>query len=106
MSCRLLYPSGKIVTTHTNLAWIRRHSHNAVEVRLDQNPNRTPTAGLLTIVFGDGSKYLADFASFTVLKGTVRYWRNLYGTKLFVNGERFGDVEFSNEELKNPPTKN
>jgi hypothetical protein len=102
---RLLDKNGEIVAAHINLGWIRRHTHNAIEVCINKQTvqdNRHPfqASGILIIQFNDGSRYLADFASFTVLQGVVRRWRNLYGTSLVVNNEPCGEVEHSNPALQ------
>jgi hypothetical protein len=52
--------------------------------------------GLLSVLFENGYSCQVNFASFFVLKNTVRNWRNMYGAPLVVNGVEHGSIEYKN----------
>jgi hypothetical protein len=94
----ILDKDGKTIRTSRNLRGIRRHvSENWVKaVHITQ----TGYAGALTVAFGNGDDYTTKFASFDVLKNSIRNWRNLYGARLVVNGEDCGLIAKYNVHLK------
>jgi 2'-5' RNA ligase len=59
--------------------------------------------GELRIYFHGKRAVKSDFCSFEVLKMSVRQWRNLYGAKLFVNGQEVGVVSYQNPALQDKP---
>ena len=50
--------------------------------------------GKLCILFSNGDNYETNFASFDVLLGFVRRWRNVYGAPLKFNGVDAGEVSY------------
>jgi hypothetical protein len=97
---------GNIIQRSRNLAGIRRYvSKNPIKLlaifgedKASKNPDLYP--GKLLILFADGASYEVNFASFYVLKGFVRRWRNVYGADLRVNSDLCGKVSSSNPALQ------
>jgi len=90
---------GFIIQRSKNLAGIRRYvSKNIIKIlAMDAISNYE---GKLCILFTNGCSFETNFASYTVLKNFVRNWRNVYGSKLIINGSEFGIVEYKNPALK------
>lgn len=71
--------------------------HEVKEVRISKGARNA--SGSLFIQFNDGSYSKINFASFNVLKGTIKRWVNLHGTQLYVNRKGAGKVSFKNPNL-------
>lgn len=89
---------------HTNLAAIRRYVGKHPPDTIELTENLTPLAdvdwsGKLLLRFDDGKMYVAEFASFAIMLGWVRRWRNVYGRPLYINGVTIGAVSFEHPEL-------
>lgn len=89
---------GDLVSTSRNLRGIRQAvGKNRVDyVLLKKRPNHE---GSLYIAFLNGNRCLIGFASYDVLKQTIRNWRNLYGVDLYADREYQGKVEYGNPAL-------
>lgn len=92
---------GKVIRQSRNLAGIRRYvsGWNAPIINAMAVDEIAGGEGKLMMMFKDGSNYETNFASFAVLCGFVRNWRNVYGAPLMVNGEDAGTVGYKNEKL-------
>lgn len=55
--------------------------------------------GELQVVFPNGDNFETEFASFEVLKGWVKRWRNVHGVPLAVEGNAAGTVSKDNPAL-------
>ena len=90
---------GNVIGRSRNLRGIRRYvsSHLVKALAVDRVGNGE---GKLLILFDDGSSYETNFASFSVLLGFVRRWRNVYGAPLRVNGQDAGTVSAQNMLLQ------
>lgn len=91
---------GNVISQSKNLAGIRRYvgKHTIKWLAID-TIGKNGLEGKLMILFGDGSSFETNFASYTVLKIWIRNWRNVYGAPLLVNGRPKGIVEYYNPSL-------
>jgi hypothetical protein len=90
---------GNPIHRSRNLAGIRRYvagctryQHNQIIKTLAIDAIGMGWEGKLSIVFDDGSSYETNFASYFVLLGFVKRWRNVRGAPLVVNGQSWGTV--------------
>lgn len=79
---------GNVVSISHNLRGLRRiigkHLVKHVYVTRFQDGSLEGSA-LLTVVFVNGNKCQSCWASYTVLKQSLRNWRNLYGVPLTID---------------------
>lgn len=90
--------NGKIVNQSRNLRGIRQYvGKNLIkDVKIKEIEQGR---GYIEIYFDDGAYFQTVFASFNVLKDCVRRWRNVYGSKLWVNNKECGTISYHNSEL-------
>lgn len=95
---------GKVINKSRNLRGLRRfcgkHITRLISIVEDKTSTFEYGSGVLAIDFMDGSFCYTRFASFDILKETIRNWRNLYGAPLWVNGKPCGKVSFNNVHLQ------
>lgn len=90
---------GSVIRRSRNLRGIRSEvSRRPVEfVHIQQVDD--VGAAMLSVRFKDGSFFRTGLASFRVLQGFVRRWRNVYGASLIVNGHSADRVSYNNPAL-------
>ncbi len=89
----------KIISSSRNLRGIRRHLQ-WYNVRFVDISRVGMGKGQLSILFDNGDTFQCNFASFSVLKETIRNWRNLYGVRLLVDGVASHIVCITNPKLQ------
>lgn len=82
---------GLPVSQSHNLRGIRRAASKDSVVKVDIC-KVYDSEGQLSILFENGNSFQCNFASFAVLAGTVRRWKNLWGSILSINGMECGNV--------------
>ena len=88
----------KIIQRSRNLRGIRRYvSKNTIKDIIICK--RLHERGDLAVNFIDGAHLFTEFASFIVLKGFVRNWRNVHGAELIVDNIISGRVSYDNIAL-------
>jgi hypothetical protein len=89
---------GNVISKSRNLAGIRRYvgGHTAPLIKVLDVSEIAHNEGKLCILFENGSSFETNFASYSVLKGFVSRWRNVYGAPLTVNGQPEGVVSARN----------
>ena len=91
---------GNVISRSRNMRGIRRYVSDRIikRVAIGEIGNRE---GKLMILFEDGSSYETNFASWGVLRQTVRQWRNLYGAPLqYCDTHDAGTVHYYNMYLE------
>lgn len=90
---------GNIISQSKNLRGIRQYvsKHEVKVVSIDEIANGE---GKLCILFVNGSSFECNFASFRVLKQSILNWRNLYGYRIIINGNRAGLICHANNSLQ------
>jgi hypothetical protein len=93
---------GNIVSQSRNLRGIRQAvgKDRVKFVAIERRPHHE---GDLYIEFENGNRFRTDFASFEVLKDTLRNWRNLHGARLYVDGREVGHVYYRTPALQPGP---
>jgi hypothetical protein len=99
--------NGKVISRSQNLRGIRRYlsSHIPESVfiwevkRIVNDKSGKESLGTLDINFQDGSGFSCEWNSFAVLCRVLRYWRNLYGTPLWIDGKHYGVISCHNRKL-------
>ena len=89
--------NGKLYQT-SNLATLRKK----VGKQLVQQVSIARTGngeGLMSVFFTNGDQTGNRWASFEVLKNSLRNWRNLYGAPLEVEGADRGKISYTNDAL-------
>lgn len=93
----ILDEHGNIVSQSRNLRGIReavgKRPVTAVHIMSGKHGR-----GILRIDF-NGHWHMSEWASYEVLRDSLRRWRNLYGAPLWVDGFRAGKVGYWNEAL-------
>lgn len=91
---------GNVVSRSRNLRGIRTYVSKTTNLISVLSIDRLAhDEGKLMILFSNGDSYETNFASFDVLKGFVRRWRNVYGAPLRVNGYVSACVSKDNPRL-------
>jgi hypothetical protein len=85
MSFEIRNPWGEVIQRSKNLRGIRRKVGRD-EVRHIGVRQCEDNSGVLYILFQNGDNFSTHFASFEVLKTSLRNWRNLHGCLIFING--------------------
>lgn len=95
--------NGKIIRSSKNLRGIRDYiseaykTHSDYPVKIDAS--HFEDGALLSILFNSGISCHTEFASFEVLTGfTLKNWRNLYGTRISVDGVNKGGLTYKTFE--------
>ncbi len=85
---KILDQHNNVVSQSANLRGLRRATgtYSVHSVHLNEEPTT------IKVIFKNGFHCTTNFASFTVLKDTVKNWRNLYGSNLVINGVEFGVI--------------
>lgn len=93
---------GAVISRCRNQSALRRKvGKDAVRwVAIDENVNNGE--GRLMMLFENGDKVEFGWASFNVLRMSLRNWRNLYGAKLLINHQEVGVVSKDNSKLIEP----
>jgi hypothetical protein len=89
---------GNVISKSRNLAGIRRYvgGHTAPLIKVLDISEIGAGEGKLCILFENRCSFETNFCSYSVLKGFVRRWRNIYGSPLTVNGQPAGIVSALN----------
>ena len=89
---------GNVINKSRNLAGIRRYvgGHTPPLIKVLDVSEIGDGEGKLCILFENGCSFETNFSSYSVLKGFVRRWRNVYGAPLTVNGQPAGVVSSHN----------
>ena len=87
--------NGKTVNQSRNLRGIREYVRKNLikELKIKEIEQRK---GHIEIYFDNGAYFQTVFESFTVLKQFVRQWRSVYGCRLSVNNESYGNIRYNN----------
>jgi hypothetical protein len=95
----ILNKDGETIRRSRNLRGLREHArkHLVESIKIYRLADER---GQLNVYFSNGDHFTTAFASFGVLCGWIRTWRNAYGAELWVNGGTFGKVERDNNILK------
>lgn len=91
--------SGKVVSRSRNLRGIREHAGKHVIERVEIS-RVGQWGGLIKIYFVNGWFFQTKYADYSILRNSVRNWRNLYGANLFIEGTPCGTVSYHNPRLK------
>ena len=89
---------GNVICKSRNLGGIRRYvgGHTSPLIKMLDVSEIRHEEGKLCILFENGSSFETNFASYSVLKGFVNRWRNVYGSPLTVNGQPAGVISRHN----------
>jgi hypothetical protein len=89
---------GNVISKSRNLAGIRRYvgGHTPPLIKVLDVSEIGDGEGKLSILFENGCSFETNFASYSVLQGFVRRWRNVHGAPLTVNGQPAGVVSNRN----------
>jgi hypothetical protein len=89
---------GNVISQSRNLAGIRRYvsGHTPAVIKVLDISEIGIGEGKLSILFENECSFETNFASYSVLKGFVSRWRNVYGAPLTVNGQPAGKVSTHN----------
>jgi hypothetical protein len=103
------YRSGTLIDNGARFRKLAGHHRNdGVYIWTSKSRNNNWTLGTIVIVllvsqgFGRADRewpIMQIWQSFDLLKNSLRTWRNLRGSKLFINGVPSGKVEYRNPEL-------
>lgn len=97
--CVIYAPNGEVVSNADNLIQIRRWvSQNLV--RKVVVTRRKKVGAHLYILFDDEFYFKCNWASYAVLCGALRRWRNLYGAPIYAFTTPMGIVESKNHFLR------
>jgi hypothetical protein len=90
----ILDRDGKVISKSRNLAGIRRYvgGHVRPSIKVIDVSQIGDGEGKLCILFENECSFETNFASYSVLTGFVRRWRNVYGAPLSVTGQPAGVV--------------
>ena len=83
---------GKVVSKSRNLAGIRKYvgGHTPPLIKVLDVSEIGVGEGKLCILFENGCSFETNFATYSVLKGFVREWRNVDRAPVTVNGQPAG----------------
>jgi len=97
----ILDRNGNIIHRSKSMRGIRRYVSNHLIKWVDISciSNRS-YEGLLSILFENGDSYQRVWSNYSALKDMVRYWRNIHGAKLTVNGDDYGKIGYDNYRLR------
>jgi hypothetical protein len=89
---------GKVINKSRNLAGIRRYvgGHTPPLIKTIDVSEIGAGEGKLSILFENACSFETNFASYSVLTGFIRRWRNVHGSPLTVNGQPAGVVSNRN----------
>jgi hypothetical protein len=89
---------GNVIIQSRNLAGIRRYvgGHTPPLIKVLDVSEIGDTEGKLCILFVNGCSFETNFVSYSVLKGFISRWRNVYGSPLTVNGQPAGVISNRN----------
>ena len=89
---------GNVTSKSLNLAGIRRYvsGHTPPVIKVLDVSEIGAGGGRLCILFEIGCSFEANFATFSILKGFVRRWRNVRGAPLTTHGQPAGKVSTHN----------
>jgi hypothetical protein len=101
--------TGDVVAVSKNLAGIRRYVAGRLIAFVDVSHAREDGrdgfgSGWLTIQFEDGAFFQTRWASYAVLCGFLRRWRNVHGSPLYFDGEVWAEgpvVTYHHARLRN-----
>jgi hypothetical protein len=89
---------GKVINKSRNLAGIRCYvgGHTPPLIKVLDVSEIGAGEGKLCILLENGCSFETNFASYAVLTGFVRRWRNVHGAPLTVNGQPAGVISNHN----------
>ena len=95
-----IWKDGKIIGRSRNLRGLRARcgTHLVHTVSIMHGPHES--MGVLAVIFEDGACCRAEWASYDVLCYALLNWRNLYGSRLLVDGLEIEAVSNRNQYLK------
>lgn len=89
---------GKAIKNSRNLRGIREHINKNI-VTVVEISYIDGGSGKLKVLFDNGDNYETIWASFDVLRWSLRTWRGLYGAPLAINDNKSGVVAYNNPAL-------